>query len=406
MQLRHQFQPTGDFISELNLFAEGKFFHTEATSQRENGTFAGDAPGQGTTYAYRIQSDNAFLPADLKAMLATAGVTQFDITRNDRDFGIRTYESEYETTRFVTGFDGAFTNGWRFEAYVNYGQTESQFVNFDRLQKEFYQSIDAVLDPLSNTIVCRDVAARAAGCRPLNLFGAGVGSQEARDYSYIYTVQNDRIRQWNAVASVNGELFSYPSLFSGTALPVAFAAGVEWRKEHSRAVPDIRSQKGLIFQNQTAMTEGGYESKELFGELNLPLLADLPFVRYLDVTAAYRYQDYTTTGGDSSYGLGLEWTVDSNIRFRGNYAKAVRAPNINELFGGGGVGFNLIDDPCDATRLHLGNFPANRAANCAALGLSPDFVQSTTTKPVTTRGNPDLTPEEGETLTLGVVLTS
>ncbi|MDA1321004.1 MAG: TonB-dependent receptor [Proteobacteria bacterium] len=405
LQLRHQFQPSGDFISELNLFAEGKYFHPEATSQRENGTFAGDVDGSKlvTGNAYRIQADNAFLPSDLRAMLTAAGVARFDITRNDRDFGIRTYESVYDTTRFVTGIDGAFSNGWRFEAYVNYGQTESQFTNFDRLQKEFYESIDAI--NLNGQIVCRSEDARARGCQPLNLFGAGIASQEAIDYSYIHTVRDDVTRQWNAVASVNGELFSYPSLFSGTSLPVAFAAGVEWRKEYARSVPDERSQKGLIFQNAQQITEGRYESKEIFGEINLPLLADVPFVQYLDLTAAYRYQDYTTTGGDSSYGLGLEWTVNRDIRFRGNYAKAVRSPNINELFGGGSEGYSQIEDPCDATRLNLGNASANRKANCAALGLSPNFVQSTATRPVVSQGNPDLNPEEGETLTMGVVLT-
>ncbi|MGX1747097.1 MULTISPECIES: TonB-dependent receptor domain-containing protein [unclassified Brevundimonas] len=403
LQLRHQFQPSGDVITELNLFAEAKYFHTEANSQRENGTFAGDVAGTATGNAYRIQADNAFLPSDLRAMLTAAGVEEFDITRNDRDFGIRTYESVYDTTRFVAGFDGAFSNGWRFETYVNYGQTESQFTNFDRLQREFYESIDAI--EMNGKIVCADADARARGCKPLNLFGAGIASQEAIDYSYIYTVRDDVTRQWNAVASVNGELFSYPSLFSGTSLPVAFAAGVEWRKEYARSVPDKRSQDALIFQNSQQITEGRYESKEIFGEINVPLLADVPFVQYLDLTAAYRYQDYTTTGGDSSYGVGLEWTVDRNIRFRGNFAKAVRAPNINELFGGGSEGYSQIEDPCDATRVNLGNFSSNRRANCAALGLSPDFVQSTATRPVVSQGNPDLAPEEGETLTLGVVLT-
>ncbi|WP_427788981.1 TonB-dependent receptor domain-containing protein [Brevundimonas diminuta] len=403
LQLRHEFLPKVDFISELNLFAEAKYFHMVASSQARNGTFADSSPGMATGNAYRIQADNAFLPDELKTMLAQANMKHFDISRIDTDFGIRTSRSEYDTTRFVTGLDGAFSNGWRFEAYVNYGQTESQFTNFDRLQKEFYESIDAISE--NGKIVCRSVDARARGCQPLNLFGAYKGSQEALDYSYIYTVRNDRIRQWNAVASVNGELFSYPSLFSGTNLPVAFAAGVEWRKESSRAVPDIRSQQGLIFQNKQARTEGAYESKEVFGEINLPLLADVPFIQYLDLTAAYRYQDYTTTGGDSSYGLGMEWTVDRNIRFRANYAKAVRAPNISELFDGGGEGYNLFDDPCDATRLNVGNFPDNRKANCAALGLSPSFTQSNATKPAISKGNPDLHPEEGETLTLGVVLT-
>ncbi|WP_024353298.1 TonB-dependent receptor domain-containing protein [Brevundimonas naejangsanensis] len=403
LQLRHQFQPMNDYITELNLFAEGKYFHTEASSQNTNGTFAHDVPGMAVGSAYHIHADNAFLPSDLRAMLTAAGVKEFDITRNDRDFGIRTYESAYDTIRFVTGFDGAFSNGWRFETYFNYGQTKSQFTNFDRLQQEFYDSIDAVYQ--NGQIVCRSKEAQANGCKPLNLFGAGVASQEAIDYSYLHTVRNDVTRQWNAVATVNGELFSYPSLFSGTSLPVAFAAGVEWRKEYARSVPDKLSQDARIFQNSQQITEGNYESKEVFGELNLPLMADVPFVQYLDLTAAYRYQDYTTTGGDSSYGVGLEWTINRDIRFRGNYAKAVRSPNINELFGGESEGFSQVEDPCDATRVNLGNFPANRKANCAALGLSPDFVQSSGTKAVVSRGNPDLKPEEGETLTLGVVLT-
>lgn len=405
LQLRHQFQPSGGFFTDLDFFAEAKYFHAEASSTNFNGTFAGDSPGEGTTFAYRIQADNAFLPQELTDLLTGSGQTYFDITRNDADFGLRTYETVYETTRYVAGFDGAFSNDWRFEVYFNYGQTESESTNFDRLQREFYESIDAVYDPVADAIVCRSLDAQARGCQPLNLFGDGVASQEAIDYSYIYTVRNDRARQWNAVASVTGELFSYPSLFSGSSLPVSFAAGVEWRKEHSRAVPDIRSQEGLIFQNQQQITDGGYESRELFGELNVPLLADLPLIRYLDVNLAYRYQDYTTTGADSSYGVGMEWTVTNDIRFRANFAKAVRAPNINELFSGGSVGFSQIEDPCDVTRLNLGSSPANRQANCAALGLSPNFVQSSVTKPVTSGGNADLQPEEGETLTLGFVLT-
>lgn len=413
MQLRHQFNTSGNVFSSLNLFAEAKYFHMEASSQARNGTFADTSPGRSTGNAYRIYADNAFISPELRAVMAGGALPiddkdplkrqYFDISRIDTDFGIRTTTSEYDTLRFVTGFDGSFNNGWNFEAYVNYGETKSQFVNFDRLQKEFYDSIDAVSE--NGQIVCRDLAARANGCQPLNLFGAGLASQEALDYSYIYTVRDDVIRQWNAVASVNGELFSFPSLFSGTALPVAFAAGVEWRKEYSQMVPDIRSQQGLIFQNVQARTEGEYQSKEVFVEVNLPLLADVPFAQYVNLNGAYRYQDYSTTGGDGSFGLGLEWTVDRNIRFRGNYAKAVRAPNIGELFNGGSEGYADFADPCDATRLNVGKYPANRAKNCAALGLDPNFTQSVSTKPSVSKGNENLSPEEGETLTLGVVLT-
>ncbi|WP_312127598.1 TonB-dependent receptor domain-containing protein [Brevundimonas sp.] len=409
IQLRHRFDASNSFINDVSLFAEGKFFHMEASSQARNGTFADTTAGRATGNAYRIYTDNAFLPASLQPHLAgapveaTTGRQYFDISRIDTDFGIRTTNSKNDTVRFVTGVDGSFTNGWRFEAYVNYGETQSKFINFDRLQAEFYDSIDAV--SLNGQIVCRSELARANGCQPLNLFGAGVASREALDYSYIYTVREDVMKQWNAVASVDGELFTYPSLFSGTALPVSFAAGVEWRKEYSRMVPDERSQKGLIFQNTQARTEGEYQSREIFAEVSVPLLADVPFAQYVNLNAAYRYQDYSTTGGDGSFGLGLEWAVDRNIRFRGNYAKAVRAPNISELFNGGSEGYALFDDPCDATRLNGGNYAANRRANCAALGLDPNFTQSGGTKPSVSKGNEDLSPEEGETLTLGVVLT-
>jgi len=273
LQLRHQFNTSGDLFSSLNLFAEAKYFHMEASSQARNGTFADTTPGRATGNAYRIYTDNAFISPELRTLLNgatmptdTTGRQYFDISRIDTDFGIRTTSSEYDTLRFVTGFDGSFKNGWNFEAYVNYGETKSQFINFDRLQKQFYDSIDAV--NIGGQIVCRDAAARAAGCQPLNLFGAGLASPESLAYSYIYTVRDDVMRQWNAVASVNGELFSFPSLFSGTALPVSFAAGVEWRKEFSRMVPDIAAQQGLIFQNTQARTEGEYQSKEAFIEVS------------------------------------------------------------------------------------------------------------------------------------------
>jgi outer membrane receptor protein involved in Fe transport len=386
----------GGFIKSANLFTELKYSRNKAKTT-SSGTF--EAPG-----AYTIQRDNAFLPAALVSQMTAAGVSNFTFSRSDDDFGLRTYESVFQTYRGVVGVNGKFWKDWNYEAFWNYGTTRSDFTNFDRIQTRYLESIDAVRLP-DGSIGCRSATARANGCLPVNLIGYGIANPQALQYSYLYTVEHDRLTQNQAVFNVDGDLFSYATPFSGKVDSIKLAMGIEYRREESRANPQAEVQQGLVFGNRLAFTEGHYDTKEAYVETGIPVLRDLPFAKAVDIEGSWRFQDFSTTSTDQSWALRGGWAIDDNIKLRASRSRAVRAPNIGELFAPGSDNFQGVQDPCDVTRINAGSFPQNRAANCRAAGIPAGFVQSTVTKSVLSRGNPNLAAEKAKTWTAGVVLT-
>ena len=414
-------------------YVEGLYTQTDSRTQSSSGTFAGQSPGYRTTgvaaglpsagAAYPIFLDNAYIPANLRAILNATNVANlpyyqgkttnphvFYVARIDDDFGNRYGKDHFETGEVVAGFRGKFANDWRFDTFLNYGSTDNQIVYYDRNDPRFFQQIDAVISPTTGQPVCRVTLTNPnSACLPLNLFNNG-GNGTAYNYSYGPIFEHDTITLFNFQANLSGALFHYRSLFSGTDLPVSFAAGYEFRRETSKAVPDIQSQQGTGFGNVSAYTAGHYHTNEAYAELNVPLIADVPFAKRVELDASARIQDYTTTGKDWTYGANTDWQITDDIKLRGVYAKAVRAPNINELFAAGSQSFAGIADPCDVTMVNLGTQPANRLANCKALlgalaGNPYNFIQSTQTKSTFTTGNPNLKPEKSTTYTAGFVLT-
>ena len=152
-------------------------------------------------------------------------------------------------------------------------------------------------------------------------------------------------------------------------------------------------------------TSGEYNVKELFGELIVPLLNDYPLIESLELEAAARLSNHSITGTDSTYKLVLNWAINSQIRSRATYSFAVRAPNIAELFAPDSISGARMTDPCHTANQSGGLNPAQRQANCAALGIPADFISEASfgTRSVQTRGNKELKPEEATTYTLGLV---
>lgn len=424
---RYEFiRDTGIFKS-VEGYVEGKYVQTDARTQSSSGTFAGlttsfrtSGPAAGLPNAggaYPIYLDNPYIPANLVPLLngatlptAPNGRKYFSVARIDNDFGNRYSKSRYETGEIVAGVRGRLANDWRFDAFFNYGETDTQVVAYDRNDPRFFQQIDAVRSPTTGQPICRIALTDPnTACVPLNLFNNG-GNGTNYNYSYGPQFEHDTIRLANAQVNLSGALFHYNAIGSGTDLPVSFAIGYEFRRESSKAVPSQQAQQGVGFGNVTAYTAGHYHTNEGYAELNVPVLADLPFAKRVEIDASARLQDYTTTGKDWTYGANADWQITDDIKLRGVYAKAVRAPNITELFAAGSQGFVGIDDPCDATRVNLGVQPANRLANCRALlganvGTPYNFTQTTQTKSSFTSGNPLLNPEKSTTYTAGIVFT-
>ena len=440
---RYEFIQDRGWLRSTEFYVEGKYFHDKGFGKSSQGTFAQGSPTAPTSFSleaapkvdaglplsatpYPIKTDNAFIPANLAALIATTPRANFAtfqgspallINRIDNDFGNREQKVRYDSGVIVAGFRGTFKNNWRFDTFLNYGQTVDTSINYDRNELIFFNQIDAVKNA-QGTIVCRSTLTNPGnGCLPLNLFTITGNSEAARNQSYLHTVEKDTITQLNYQANISGDLFHYASLFNHTDLPIGFALGFEYRRETSKQIPDPLVQNGTVFGNFTPITRGFYSTKEGYGELSVPVLANLPFVKRLEFDISGRIQDFSTTGVDGTYGLSGNWQINDDFKARGVYSKAVRAPNINELFANGAVSFNAINDPCDGVNVNLGSFPINRRANCIAtlqaLGVNPftgaggayAFTQTGQTKENATLGNPNLSPERAQTYTGGFVFT-
>ena len=232
------------------------------------------------------------------------------------------------------------------------------------------------------------------------MFG-GQFTQAQRNYLLADTTAQGKITQFDVNGFVSGDL---SQLFEFPGGPIGFAIGAEYRKETNFYTQDPLVSAGYTFYNAIpTFTSPAFEVKEAFGEIRIPFLKDMPFAKELTVTAAGRVADYKQGAGTVySYNAGIEYAPIDDLKFRANYGRAVRAPNLAELFAVPGQNFATVVDPCSAR--NLANGTANRAANCTASGAPAgyDFVYSSSLE-IVSGGNPDLAAETSDSLTVGGV---
>ena len=222
-------------------------------------------------------------------------------------------------------------------------------------------------------------------------------TQEQEEYAFYTSVASTQFESRQTQLNFSGEAFDLPA---GT---VAFAVGYEYREETGKATPDPVAASGESIANATNPTEGSFTVQELYGEVEIPLLADLPFVQELTLNVQGRYSDFSNFGETDTYKVGLNWAISEDFRLRSTYGTSFRAPNVLELFGGGVESFAFLTDPC--TNFDAPGANATIAANCAALGAPAGFQQAAPQIRVNSGGSILLTPEEGESFTVGFVAT-
>jgi iron complex outermembrane receptor protein len=315
------------------------------------------------------------------------------------DLGPRQRDNRRDAWRILLGIRGEIGAGWSYDAYYSRSRAEHDvaYVNggsATRLQ----QALLAVRDPATGQAVCID---RSNGCIPANIFGAGNLSAEAA--AFIRTDPGDVtiVEEEVAEASLRGELLLF------AAGPAGIAVGTSWRRTAYAFTPDAALFTGdeLGFQPGKAAA-GRARVWELFAETRIPLLADRPLARDLALEFGARWSRYDTVGSTGTFKvLGL-WEPVRGLRLRGGYQRAVRAPNVRELFEaevtrGSGGGF----DPCAAFS-GLAAEPGVAAA-CIRNGVPAELVGTDLfgAPTETTRGNPDLEAETAHTLTVGAILT-
>lgn len=414
-------------------FVEAKFVRTKAAVTNNINSFNDTIP---------IRLDNPFLPPELQAAAAAyldanpgdAATSQFFISRDNTDFGANRDLIERDTYRLVVGADGEFATNWRYEASLNYGRTDESVLTLNRrLEDRFYAAVDAVRS-LGGQIVCRSSlnAASIPGtspfpgydadpdgdgifepdtfrtndgtCAPLNLFGQGAPSAAAVAFVNPSSLTESSITQFVAQGFIAGTTESWFSLPGGAP---GIVIGGEYRRERSEFIPDPLDAQGFYFESGTQGETGRYSVWEVFGELELPLLKDVPFAYDLSLKGAARYSRYdlTNTKGVFTWGIDGTYAPVRDLRFRGSYSRAVRAPNITELFGPVTPATFRPIDVCDAGQIGLGPNPAARLANCRADGIPVGFTDPLTAR-ITglTGGNPLLEEEKSTSWTVGAIV--
>jgi iron complex outermembrane receptor protein len=263
--------------------------------------------------------------------------------------GTRDFSQVVDTVRIVIGLEGEFDNGWTWDASYNKGKNDS--VDTTANLHNLGSINDAVL------------------AKEFDPFTQSSWEGESID-PYIYTEINAGGSELDIIAAtLSGDIMELP------AGVVGFAAGYENRKESAYYTPDSLTSQGLANDPRVEGTAGSFDVNEVYAELAIPLLSDLPLAQQVDLSAAIRYFDYSTFGSDNTWKLGLTWRMTDDLMFRSGLSTAFRAPTVSELYSGKSPSFDQI------------KHPATEQSQAE----------------VTVGGNPDLTPEEADITTLGLV---
>jgi outer membrane receptor protein involved in Fe transport len=353
--------------------------------------------------------DNAYLQPGAAATIRSllpAGAEFFRLNRNNNDLGTRDEFDKRNTFRIVVGAEGTFNDDWKYDFSVNYGRltTRSKFYN-NRVESRFQNAVDAVFND-AGQIVCRvnQVTVTDPGCVPLNILGEGNASQAALNYINTTSTRRGRATEFDINANLAGDSSQLFELPGG---PVRFAIGAEYRKEKAFYAYDDFVKSGDTFLNAIPdFNPPSFAVKEAYGEIELPLLSDLPFAQELTLNGAARVADYKgSTGTVWAYNGGVIYAPVRDIKFRVNYSRSVRAPTLGDLYASPSQNFDLLNDPCDVNFIDAGK--ATRAANCAAAGVPANFVNDVARAGSTeflSGGNPNLQAEKSRSWTYGVII--
>jgi outer membrane receptor protein involved in Fe transport len=387
----------------LSVFIDGLFTSYHVTNQGPPLVV-----GSVSSSPVSIPVSNPFISPDLRAVLASRPNPNADflLAQLIPGTGKRTERDEYNVFQVTGGIDGKVGGtDITWNVYGSYGESKL----LARLQN--YPSSVAV-----NTLVRAADGGRSICPGGYNFVDINSLSQGCISYIRREARNVTEIKQTVVEANAQGGLFDLP------AGSVRFAVGADYRHNAYAYSPDALITTGELANFLPIFPSSGSESvKEVYGELLVPVLHDIPLIREFNINLGYRYSDYRVAGPVSTYKLDADWSVTSFLRLRGGYARAVRAPSVGELYAASTTGLVALGapgsfgsgDPCDvrgAYRSASNPAAAQVRALCLAQGIpasSIDTFQNIVSRtPFLTSGNVNLAPEISDTYSAGVVVRS
>jgi iron complex outermembrane recepter protein len=346
------------------------------------------------------------------------------ILRRNVEGGDRINDIEHADFHEVLGVKGKINDVWSYDLSWQYSLVTEIGQNDNYFSKTLLNNALNVItgpallpngaaNPLAGQPECvttyNGTASQGAKtCVPYNIFSPGQVTQAMLNYLYVPNVNTGRIQQHDVVLNFTGDLGKYgiqsPMADSGLAVNV----GAEYRDVTAATHPDEESQSADLAGagGATFPTSGGVISREGFMEARMPLITDKFLADQLNFETGYRYSSYNLGFKTNTWKVGLDWQPMHDVRLRASFSRAVRAPNIQELYNPATVGLDpsYASDPC------AGPTPAYTPAQCANTGVKPGQYGNIAANPAGQYqgylgGNPDLKPETALTSSFGVGFT-
>ena len=409
---RWQISALGHYEVGANIEAYAQAFYTKKENEFQQAPEAVSPTGFGLetgTVLIPDPANNPLYPQPLRDFFA-ANAAYFDsdgdgiytvrrTSRRFEEFGPRNTHIISDSMSLTGGLKGALTiggNDWQWDAFYQYQRSDYNLNQQGRLSQT-RTTLGLDVEVVNGVPQC---AVDLLNCVPVNIFGTDTLTPEMADFLKVTTGREDSFDRNVAGATITGDLFELP------AGAVATAFGLEWRAESFLTVPDESSRSGDLGGVAPIINGGDFDVKEIFAEARFPIFADLPGVDSLAVEAAIRYSDYSTIDGVTTWKAGLDWAVNDWLRARASYNVAIRAPNLDELYGAPSSGFVGGVDPCVVDNNPT---PAIKQV-CVAQGVPPAIVDNLQVGAsqgwsAFSGGNINLNEEESDTLSVGFVLT-
>ncbi len=359
-----------------------------------------------------INCDNPMLSAQQRSLICgsqTSGYAPLFIGRRNVEGGNRTDQLSHVNWRLVAGLRGDLSPAWSYDISGMNATVSSPdaYIN-DLLSTRIADTLDVVGTPgQPSTWQCRS---GNPGCVPWNIFSIGGVTEGATDYLGVTYLYNSGTNTKMLGATVRGDLGTSGIKFPSATEGIQLAIGGEVRRDSLFVTPDsVRAQGlGAGSGGPTLPVDGSYTTNEIYTEARVPMVQDAPGAQDLSLELGYRFANSKAEGqetkNNSSYKALLSWAPMQGLRVRGGYNRAVRAPNIQELFAPQGLGLNGSEDIC------AGSSPTASREQCARTGVSSSQYGNILENPAgqynsLDGGNPLLDVETADTLTAGVVWT-
>lgn len=353
-----------EFSDNFSVFAEG----TYGDSKSDYPNLYPYTYGAG---AYTIHADNAYLPQSIRDTMAANDLTSFRLGKLDTNVGRYQAYIHSRTFNIAAGFKARF-GGIDIDGYYAHGETRLGMRNSPtRITANAHRAADAVVDPVSNEIVCRvNLTDPTNPCVPYNVFGTQPLTDAQFAYQYFEGYANSIAKQDVAALTLRA------TPFSSWAGEVVVAAGAEYRAVSGRITSDpIGDSLGFTAGNLRS-SAGKYDVKEGFVEVLFPLFKGDSFLKSLDLNGAVRRTDYSSSGAVTTWKIGATSELIDGVILRSTYSQDIRAPNIGDLFGPRVRNNTTIRDPFLNNETYTGVI-------------------------IATGSNPNLMPEKARTLAVG-----